>query len=94
MQILPHLDYHMKIIFTKHAELKFRDLEEQGFKIAKGQVEDALNMPEKIIEGEKGRLIVQRAIDETHTIRVIYEKEEDLIRVITFYPTRRRKYES
>ena len=83
----------MKIIFTKHAELKFRDLEEQGFKIARGQVEDALNMPENIIEGEKDRLIVQRAIDETHMIRVIYEKKEDLIRVITFYPTRRREYE-
>ena len=83
----------MKIIFTKHAELKFGDLEEQGFKIAKGQIEDALNMPENIIEGEKGLLIAQRAIDETHMIRVIYEKKEDSIRVITFYPIRRRKYE-
>ena len=84
----------MKIIFTEHAELKFKDLEKQGFKIAKGQVEDALNMPENLIEGEKGRLIAQRAIDKTHMIRVIYEKEEDSIRVITFYPTRRRKYGS
>ena len=84
----------MKIIFTKHAELKFRDLEEQGFKIAKGQVEDALNMPENVIGSAKGRLIIQRAIDETHMIRVIYEKQEDSIRVITFYPTRRRKYGS
>ncbi len=94
MPILPHFDYAMKIIFTKHAELKFRDLEEQGFKIARGQVEDTLNMPENIIEGEKGRLIAQWAIDETHMIRVIYKREEDSIRVITFYPTRRRKYGS
>ncbi|MCK4362787.1 MAG: DUF4258 domain-containing protein [Dehalococcoidia bacterium] len=83
----------MKIIFTKHAELKFRDLEEQGFKIAKGQVENALNMPENIMEGRKGRLIAQKVIDETHIIRVIYQKEKDSIRVITFYPTRRRKHE-
>ncbi|MBE9482336.1 MAG: DUF4258 domain-containing protein [Chloroflexi bacterium] len=83
----------MKIIFTKHAELKFKDLEEQGFKIVKEQVKNALNMPESIIKVEKGRFIAQRAIDETHLIRVIYEKEEDSIRVITFYPTRRRKYE-
>ena len=84
----------MKIIFTEHAELKFKDLEKQGFKIAKGQVEDAINMPQDIIESAKGHLIAQRAIDETHMIRVIYEKEEDSIRVITFYPTRRRKYGS
>lgn len=83
----------MKINFTKHAELKFADLEEQGFQITREQVENALNMPENIIEGGKGRLIAQRAIDETHMIRVIYEKEEDSIKVITFYPTRRRKYE-
>ena len=94
MPISPHLDHAMKITFTKHAELKFRDLEEQGFKITKGQVKDTLNMPENIIKGEKGRLIAQKAIDETHMIRVIYEKEKDSIRVITFYPTRRRKYGS
>jgi len=84
----------MKIIFTEHAELKFKDLEKQGFKITKRQVEDALNMPENIMEGEGGRLVVQRAIDESHMIRVIYEKKEDSIRVITFYPARRRKYGS
>ena len=97
-QSLPTSSYFdhpiMKIIFTKHAELKFRDLEEQGFKIAKVQVEDALNKPENIIVSAKGRLIAQKAIDETHMIRVIYKKEEDSIRIITFYPTRRRKYGS
>ena len=51
----PHLDYPMKIIFSEHAELKFKDLEKQGFKIAKGQVEDAINMPQDIIESTKGR---------------------------------------
>ena len=83
----------MKIIFTEHAELKFKDLEKQGFKLVKVQVEDAINIPQDIRESTKGLLIAQRAIDETHMIRVIYEKKEDSIRVITFYPTRRRKYE-
>ncbi len=94
MQTLPHFDCPMKINFTKHAELKFRDLEEQGFKITKEQVKSALNMPENILKGGRGRLIAQRGIDESHMIRVIYEKGEDSIKVITFYPTRRRKYES
>jgi len=60
----------MEIIFTKHAELKFGDLEEQGFKLTKRQVEDALNNPENVIKDERDRLIAHRAIDETHIIRV------------------------
>ena len=84
----------MKIIFTQHAELKFDDLKKQGFRLTKEQVEDALNMPQDVTEGEKGRFVVQRAIDATHMIRVIYEKEKDVIRVITFYPARRRRYGS
>ncbi len=83
----------MKIVFTRHAELKFKDLEEQGFKMTRGQVEDALNMPDATIRSEKGRLIAQRAIDGSHMIRVIYEQREDSIAVITFYPARRRQYE-
>ena len=83
----------MKIIFTQHAELKFRILEEHGFKITRGQIEDALYMPENIAEGGKGRLIAQRAISESHLIRVVYQEEEDIIRVITFYPARRGRYE-
>jgi hypothetical protein len=84
----------MKITFSKHAKLKFVDLAEHGFKITKEQIEDALNNPEGVIKDEKDRLIAQRAIDETHIIRVIYRKEGDLIKVITFYPARRRRYES
>jgi len=59
----------MEIIFTKHAELKFRDLEEQDFKITKEQVEDALNTPEIVIKSERGYLIAQKEIDETHIIK-------------------------
>ena len=84
----------MGITFTKHAELKFKDLEDQGFKITKKQVEDVLNNPENIIVDERGNFIVQKAIDETHIIRVIYEKKGNVIKVITFYPARRQRYES
>jgi hypothetical protein len=65
----------MEITFTKHAKLKFDDLAEQGFKITKKQVEDTLNVPESVVKGERDRFIAQRAVDETHVIRVIYEKE-------------------
>jgi len=84
----------MRIVFTKHAELKFEVLKKYGFKITKEQVEDTLTIPEDITEGRKGRLIAQRLIGETHVIRVIYEKKGDSFTVITFYPARRRRYES
>jgi len=83
----------MKIIFTKHAHLKFEILEEHGFKVTKRQIEDAINNPENVTMAKKGRLIAQRAISETHVIRVVYQKDGDIMRVITFYPARRGRYE-
>lgn len=83
----------MKVLFTEHAELKFRILEEHGFKITKRQIEDAIRSPENVTKGRKGRLIAQRAISESHLIRVVYQEDEGIIRVITFYPVRRRRYE-
>lgn len=83
----------MKIIFTQHAELKFRILEEHGFKITEKQIEDTIRSPENVTKGRKGRLIAQRAISESHLIRVVYQEDEGIIRVVTFYPVRRRKYE-
>jgi len=43
--------------------------------------------------GETERLIAQKVIDEAHLIRVIYIREGDEIKVITFYPTKRQRYE-
>lgn len=48
--------------------------------------------PESVTPSVKGRLIAQRRLNETHVIRVIYSREKDAIRVITFYPARRERY--
>jgi hypothetical protein len=82
----------MKIIYTKHAEMKFADLGAQGFLISVKQVEDALKKPDVVLESRKGRFVAQKAIDATHMLRVIYEKDSRRIRIITFYPARRRQY--
>ena len=42
---------------------------------------------------ETERLIAQKVIDKAHLIRVIYIREGDEIKVITFYPTKRQRYE-
>jgi len=83
----------MKVIYTPHAELKFRILEDHRVKISKSQVEDTVLRPDKVIRGRKGRFIAQKRMSENHLLRVIYEKEEN-IEVVTFYPARRKRYES
>lgn len=82
----------MKVVYTSHAELKFKILEKHGVKVTKKQIEDTVLRPDKVTKGRKRRLIAQRKMDEKHLLRVIYEKKEN-IEIITFYPARRKRYE-
>lgn len=82
----------MKVVYTSHAELKFRILEKHRVNITKTQVEDTVLRPDKVIESVEGRSIAQKAISEKHLLRVIYEKREN-IKIITFYSARRNRYE-
>ncbi len=85
----------MKIIFTNHAKVKFKILERHGFNITEAQIKRVIENPASKIHGRNDRLIVQRPFDDTHMIRVICEIEEnDNIKVVTFYPARRERYES
>ncbi len=82
----------MAIVYTAHAELKFKIFKNHGVLITKRQVEDTILRPDERTKGRKGRLVAQRVMDERHVLRVIYEEKEDL-EVITFYPARRKRYE-
>ncbi len=85
----------MKIIFTNHAKVKFKILERHGFKITEAHIKKVIENPASKTHGRKGRVIVQQPFDDTHMIRVICEIEEnDNIKVVTFYPARRDRYES
>ncbi|MEM2955669.1 MAG: hypothetical protein QXM25_03020 [Nitrososphaerales archaeon] len=83
----------MRIVYTKHSKNKFGLLKTHGFRITKEQVKEAILNPESVTLSIKGRFIAQRRLNETHVIRVIYSKEKDIIKVITFYPARRERYE-
>jgi len=83
----------MNVVFTRHAQLKLEILAAHGFKLTKQQVEDIVNMPQKVIKTKKGRLIAQSALDGTHLLRVVYREEKGIIKIITFYPARRQRYE-
>lgn len=82
-----------EITFSRHAEAKFQVLREHGFEISRDVVLSAVRKPDKVERGHKGRSIVQINVSATHLIRVIYEEEQAAIRVITFYPGRRERYE-
>jgi len=81
----------MKIIFTKHAKEKFQILKEQGFIVKLKQVLDTLKNPDLIDHSRLPLLIAQKSIDQEHVLRVVFKKENNIIKVITFYPARKRK---
>ena len=78
--------------FTNHAEQKFTDLAEVGFSVTKEQVENTVRHPDHI-DRTANPPIAQKAIDEDHVLRVVFVEEADEIRVVTFYPGRRTRYE-
>jgi len=83
-----------KIVYGSHAEEKFEILRRHGFVVSKRLVRETLQRPEKIEEGFRGRKVAQRRISEKQVLRVVYEEGQREIRVVTFYPGRRSRYES
>ena len=81
------------IIFTKHALDKFEVLERHGVKINKEQVIATIEAPDLIDNSRLPLLIAQSDLDETHVLRVVFKKEDDIIKIITFYPGRKSQYE-
>jgi len=83
-----------QIVYGDHAQEKFALLRRHGFVISKRQVRETVQKPEKVEAGYRGRTVAQRGITERHVLRVIYEEGPEDIRVVTFYPGKRSRYES
>jgi len=81
------------IIFTKHARDKFEILKRHKFLISKKQVIKTIECPDLIDKSRLPLLITQRKIDRNYVLRVVYKQEFGIIKVITFYPGRRKQYE-
>ena len=84
----------IEIIYTSHAENKFEILKRYGVTYTKTQIEDVLLHPDTVKGPKKGRMIAQKTVSKTHLIRIIYEKRDNILKVITFYPARRKRYEN
>jgi len=80
----------LAIVFSKHAESKFEVLKRHGIIIDRKVVEETVTEPDLTRPGIKGVIIAEKVLDEYHLIRVIHARKNNDIRVITFYPARRR----
>ena len=92
---IPPAAHHIffMIIFTKHAENKFEILKRHKFLISKKRVIKTIENPDLIDRSRLPLLIAQRKIDKDYVLRVVYKQEFNVIKVITFYPGRKRQYE-
>jgi hypothetical protein len=70
---------------------KFRILKEQGFVVKKKMVEKVINSPDAVDYSQSPLLIAQKSIDEKHILKVVFKKENGIIKIITFYPMRKKK---
>ncbi|MEW6581039.1 MAG: DUF4258 domain-containing protein [Chloroflexota bacterium] len=80
------------IRFTRHARQKLTDLARLGFTVIPDQVIEAVRNPE-YVDTNLDPPVAQRAISERHLIRVVFVEDENELRIVTFYPARRARYE-
>lgn len=83
----------MKIVFTKHANGKFKVLKDVGVIVSKNKVIGVLKRPEKLdLVTDIPNIIASGKLDKDHVLRVVYRSESDIMIIITFYPARRERY--
>ncbi len=82
-----------EIEFSLHSLLKIKILRSHNFNLSKEIVEDIIGFPDKIDVDYQDRLIAQKNLDDTHVLRVVYEKKPEKLLIITVYPGRRSRYE-
>lgn len=83
----------MKIVFTKHAKRKFKFHRELGWKFLVSDIKSVIQEPYfSEFDEEREVKIALKSWDKNHDLRVIYEEKDDIITVITFYPTEKGRY--
>ena len=83
----------MKVVFTKHAQKKFKFLKELGWNINPKIIKEGLNNPISIHHSYSETKTALYSINKTHNLRIVYVKENGIITVITFYPVAKGRYD-
>ncbi len=81
------------IRFTGHARRKFKVLKDLGLNVEGYRINQILRNPLLVERTWKDRFAAIGPLNANHMIRVIFEKENGNIVVVTFYPVRRNRYE-
>lgn len=85
----------MKIVFTKHVlEDSIPRFKKLGWTITKSKIKQTLKNPKWKGVTKFGQPTVMSLMDEGHILRVVFEIEDGIIRVITAHIARRGTYES
>ena len=85
----------MKIIVTLHVlEDKIPRLKVLGWNVTQIKIKQTIIKPKWRGITRFGQETAMSLLDEGHILRVIFEREGDIIRVITIHPARRGTYES
>ena len=85
----------MKFVFTKHAvKDKLPTIQRFGWKIAKARIKKIVQQPKWKGASKHGQETAMDLVDENHILRVVFNRKDDIIKIITFHIARRGKYES
>ena len=81
----------MIIHYTKHAEEKFFILQEHGCQILKEDVTSLIKLPNDLVERNDYYFACGSIAPNDDPWEVIYTKEGNIIKVLTFYPIRTKE---
>lgn len=84
----------MKIVYTRHALEKFVVIAKQGFIVNKRTIKETIKNPEWKGTTRENQETALGLIDDRHILRIILDRKNGIIKVITFHLGRRGKYES
>ena len=82
----------MKVAYTKHALEKFKKLELEGWFITKFKIRQTIRNPLWVGISRDGQEVVISLIDQKHILRLVLDRKNDIIKVITFHIGKRGRY--
>ena len=82
-----------KIVFSLHSINKIQILSKHQIFADENRITKIITKPDRIESGYKNRLVAQGVLNDKHVSRIVYEENEKEIKIITFYPGRRSRYE-
>jgi len=82
----------VRITYTKHALNKKGLLKQLGWDISLNLIENMLLYPKLSGKTKQNQSTAISFLDKLHFLRVVYEKRNDIILVITFHVSRKGRY--